>query len=780
MAEVQHLRSGRRLEATVTDYSQRWTVRTAPGGDRVVRAVMRVTMAITSGELYGFKSLVDRAHEKSVSGVRVTDAATSEVLRHELSEKNGYVFVKWWYTEPVRQNGVASTVIEYDLHDAVSGCSLADQPPEATGSSADICKERFEAPWANFWKIPVADIHYTFRVPYNETGHESAVTNSMVLEEPSPCCSAEQEYILKADGVWELSQRFTPAELGIGSRNPKMTAFRWQVSDPNGSIAHCRQVCSSEEVNPLIWLTLIVPGLAIVGGLVVYCKRRNRRKQLDGNESRRGAEAEAPAAMRRPLPKATAYDAEYDSSMPTAESAVAVANTKLSNGEDETAEGGGPPGRPDNNSIDQMMKSSIENSGSEKAPMAAPRETPHAARKKRGRVLRMDKAGAGRAPEQLHDDAGPLPPVAMLAEPREKSCVSKEIRSSEVRVHPADRGGRRENDRRVRGDVHREASTAVSAEDPDGAANAERGLRVKPVRVHTGYETDADATADDASDAAVRPSDLEANNNDQTLVIPEAFVVRDDSHDVVDAKLLTPWWKQRRTLLLACLCLTMTSVAIAVGITLSLQNRGGEDDASLNNNETSSTTSSTTAPPAATVGSIERPPDPYDQGRNEGMLAAEQKWDDDGNTCADVWNFDDDTDAELMRRIYSDKRDDNWEEALFKEGARAGVSEVVEKYQVECLGVTERQCEPLGWAAARQVARESCPSFLDRAAGPDEANYEEDCRRFAINVCKGGMSEALTAVCQGRAATTRKILELQEKCESRVNALLRRKSLRHS
>eukprot|EP00563_Minutocellus_polymorphus_P017356 CAMPEP_0197728824 /NCGR_PEP_ID=MMETSP1434-20131217/28337_1 /TAXON_ID=265543 /ORGANISM="Minutocellus polymorphus, Strain CCMP3303" /LENGTH=432 /DNA_ID=CAMNT_0043315355 /DNA_START=93 /DNA_END=1391 /DNA_ORIENTATION=+ len=326
--------------ATVTKYEQHWSVLPLTSSkERVVHAKMSIDYLVTAGTYTSnFKSLLDASHIKSVGNVRVVEmsGATAIPRRQDLWERDGYTFVTWYYDydNPVTAGEVVSIVVEYDIYGAVSGCSLPavesslDDGEDVTSDDATICRESFAAPWANYWSIPVEDIAYTFELPTDDNGITYS-QDSLLLDEPAQCCSSVPEVNGYQDGATIYKQDFQMSELGIGRSQPKNVVYNWDLTDPMQHILHCRDVCKNQygsydneddEISPLIWLTLLIPALAIFGGLFVYCKRKKHANESDG--SRIIAGKLAPESTKRDAKGGNGQEKQH-SNVPIA-SAVAV------------------------------------------------------------------------------------------------------------------------------------------------------------------------------------------------------------------------------------------------------------------------------------------------------------------------------------------------------------------------------------------------------------------------------------------------------------------------
>jgi hypothetical protein len=156
----------------------------------------------------------------------------------------------------------------------------------------------------------------------------------------------------------------------------------------------------------------------------------------------------------------------------------------------------------------------------------------------------------------------------------------------------------------------------------------------------------------------------------------------------------------------------------------------------------------------------------FSDGVDAGKEEAEGLWRQQGSDCANVWTFQSTVD-DTVSWMYPDSG--NWKTRSYNRGARAGASQVVEKYEKKCLENSPDECNDVGLAAAAEIAFEFCPFSVDYAADQGVYDYKKTCRSVAYGICKGAVGGSVQA--NGCSLTTSQTLRLQNKCKAQVDSM---------
>ena len=91
----------------------------------------------------------------------------------------------------------------------------------------------------------------------------------------------------------------------------------------------------------------------------------------------------------------------------------------------------------------------------------------------------------------------------------------------------------------------------------------------------------------------------------------------------------------------------------------------------------------------------------FGDGVAAGKEEAESLWSQQGSDCGTVWSFQGTVD-DTLAWMFPDSG--NWKTRSYNRGARAGASQVVEKYEKYCLEDSPDECNEVGLAAAAEVS----------------------------------------------------------------------------
>eukprot|EP00979_Chaetoceros_neogracilis_P014558 scaffold4736_cov179-Chaetoceros_neogracile.AAC.1 len=163
----------------VTHYFQWWQLKKDLDYYRYIRTLTTITLSVTDGAEYGgfFKriALADTTIDNILVSQLLSDfdedtyglgqSSNKTTLYHELSVRNGYIFVEIEFDKPLVSGHDTTIEIDYDMSegDIIDSCRANSDSYPSAGSLENVnCKEEFSAPWANQWKIPVHDVTYRF------------------------------------------------------------------------------------------------------------------------------------------------------------------------------------------------------------------------------------------------------------------------------------------------------------------------------------------------------------------------------------------------------------------------------------------------------------------------------------------------------------------------------------------------------------------------------------------------------------------------------------------
>jgi hypothetical protein len=148
----------------------------------------------------------------------------------------------------------------------------------------------------------------------------------------------------------------------------------------------------------------------------------------------------------------------------------------------------------------------------------------------------------------------------------------------------------------------------------------------------------------------------------------------------------------------------------------------------------------------------------------EGRRAAEKLWKDMGGDCANAWrDFKTRINREIKNRGWNSSNG-NWKTNSYKEGARKGMQEVLDKYEKKCFHDSPDECIDLGNEAARIIAYGFCGGY----SSSRHPSYRETCRNVAINQCKGQVFGQVKSQCGSQPSNV--IDHLQNKCSNQVKS----------
>ena len=128
---------------------------------------------------------------------------------------------------------------------------------------------------------------------------------------------------------------------------------------------------------------------------------------------------------------------------------------------------------------------------------------------------------------------------------------------------------------------------------------------------------------------------------------------------------------------------------------------------------------------------------PFYDGYDDGQTKADDMWVVDfGEDCYSFFEFSKEAEKELIKKEYKKKKGDNWYVKEFKKGGKKGVENYIAEIEEICLD--PEMCDEMGEAAATSVVA----VFCGRKGGHRDT-ITEQCRDFAIEVCEGGIYDAL-------------------------------------
>lgn len=161
---------------------------------------------------------------------------------------------------------------------------------------------------------------------------------------------------------------------------------------------------------------------------------------------------------------------------------------------------------------------------------------------------------------------------------------------------------------------------------------------------------------------------------------------------------------------------------------------------------------------------------PFNEGRREGERAANQLWNRLGRSCAAAWGgFSSRVQREIRNKRWN-STGSGWRTDSFNRGARAGMQDVVNRKERECLHDNPNECIELGETAASEIAHKHCPSARGQKRRAKK-NYKATCRRVAINQCQGGIFRAVSDECGRPNSDT--LRRLQGDCQRQVDGMIR-------
>lgn len=272
--------------------------------ERVVQARMIVnhmfTPAGTTTYNSTYTSILDGYPYKQARNIRVVTSSGNE-LTWSTFERDGFLFVEWWFDDPLVGGAVLSptTVVEYHIYNGTTGCcNRAETGAYSPYSKAFyMCQESFSAGWANEWSSPVRRVQYTFALPSlqglignpwyvappppppsnNDTS--SLLNTTLTFDDAPSCC-----YFTSSNKIDDLSSSQTLScqctELNADENaetRSKQIVFKWQLVDPSWSIAHCRKECTPVRdwrdviLDVLFYIVFGFLGIFSILGVCVWC-----------------------------------------------------------------------------------------------------------------------------------------------------------------------------------------------------------------------------------------------------------------------------------------------------------------------------------------------------------------------------------------------------------------------------------------------------------------------------------------------------------------------------
>lgn len=157
----------------------------------------------------------------------------------------------------------------------------------------------------------------------------------------------------------------------------------------------------------------------------------------------------------------------------------------------------------------------------------------------------------------------------------------------------------------------------------------------------------------------------------------------------------------------------------------------------------------------------------FRDGLKRGRREAERMWQNMGSDCANAFGFNQRIRQEIRRRKWNRSGRDSRETA-FREGARAGMNEIVAKYEKKCLHDSPDECIELGDTAADIISFNHCRPNRFRATKRN--NFAANCRKVGTGQCQGSVVSRVRQYC-GSSPDTRKLRDLQNQCQGQVHRL---------
>mmetsp|Transcript_9655 Transcript_9655/g.15117 ORF Transcript_9655/g.15117 Transcript_9655/m.15117 type:complete len:397 (+) Transcript_9655:74-1264(+) len=238
----------RAKEAKLSGYRNSWLLQyasdsSAPG----VVARMEMDWEVIDGTYRsGMKSIVDDARGRTVirDSIHIMEVRGFEqtALLFEVEEDNGFTFVRWSFSSPLKAGDTVTVKITYVIDQTV--CYREEN---------GLKVEEFEAMFANYWRIEVEHINYEFMVP---GGPEDWALGPYLVEPLESELEAEESVFLGVE-VLRQSNPLTASELGIGM-NPNNVKYRWARADGSSPAEACGG-----------WGSLIAPIVGVLAGVVV-------------------------------------------------------------------------------------------------------------------------------------------------------------------------------------------------------------------------------------------------------------------------------------------------------------------------------------------------------------------------------------------------------------------------------------------------------------------------------------------------------------------------------
>jgi hypothetical protein len=268
----------------VTHYFQWWQLKKDIDYYRYIRTLTTITLSVTDGAEYGsfFKSiaLADTTINNILVSQLLSDfdedtyglgqSSNKTTLYHELSVRNGYIFVEIEFDKPLVSGYDTTIEIEYDMSEGelIDSCRANSDSYPSAGSLGNVnCKEEFSAPWANQWKIPVNDV--TYRFTHNQITPEILSDKAKQWKDSS--CR------IRRDG--SKSAEFICSELDEAS-SKVIPAFRWYL---NESGPYCSSTCGGGGTSD----TIIIVAAAVGGTIALICILLGLRRVSGAAQRRR-------------------------------------------------------------------------------------------------------------------------------------------------------------------------------------------------------------------------------------------------------------------------------------------------------------------------------------------------------------------------------------------------------------------------------------------------------------------------------------------------------------
>ena len=273
---------------SLSRYSLTWELQT----DGSIHATME--MDWNGFQSAAFKS-IGKGSLKDYTNVAVVllhpEDSTPITLQHQVYERNGYVFCKWYYTNTYENpTEPLQFIIDYDVHNSIQkGCTLANcndmfctTQDNDENSMKEYCTQSFHPETVNQFKIPVQNVSYNFTLP----NQDSFVPVSLTFVERGQEWDGSSQS--KYGCTWNRIS--TSMYVNCDSLNseidisPQRPTFTWYVTDSDNTVPSCSIPCTKDKSAMYIGIGVGVAAWFLLIATFFIWKRRSN-SNITYNES---------------------------------------------------------------------------------------------------------------------------------------------------------------------------------------------------------------------------------------------------------------------------------------------------------------------------------------------------------------------------------------------------------------------------------------------------------------------------------------------------------------